>query len=116
MVSSGGLLSNAAPLTCGVTQGYILGPLLFLLYLWPLGQIFRKYGISYHCYLFPSVHDSLKAIFDCLADIKLWMGSSILKCNESNTEVIIVGSPAARTDISTVLGPLAPYQKPWGVL
>ena len=38
---------------------------------------------------------------------KLCMGNSLLKLNENKTEVIIFGSP----DISSVLGPLTPYQK-----
>ena len=84
-------------------------------YLLPLGQIFRKHGISYHCYAddtqiyFPlkSGHDSLQSLFDCLDDIKFWVGNSFLKLNEN----IIFGSPIASADISTVLGTLAPYQK-----
>ena len=77
----------------------------------PLGQIFRKHGISYHCYAddtqiyFPlkSGHDSLQSLFDCLDDIKFWVGNSFLKLNETKIEVIVFGSPTASADISTVL-------------
>jgi len=48
--SVGEFTSDAAPLTYGVHQGSILAPILFSLYMLPLGMIFRKHGVSFNCY------------------------------------------------------------------
>ncbi len=79
-VISGQAFSSSSPLICGVPQRSILAPILFPLYILPLGTIYKcKYGISNHFYaddtqiyltLRKKHINALDSLVNCLKEVK----------------------------------------------
>ena len=46
----GKIQSDLVTLKCGVPQGSVFRPILFTLYISPLGDICRNHGVDYHNY------------------------------------------------------------------
>ena len=100
--------SQPSELLQGVPQGSVLGPVLFILYTGPIGQIIRHHQLDFHTFANDSqlyvsfkINDptdekaALTRIQACVREIKAWLNHNRLHLNDNNTEVLVINTPSS---------------------
>ena len=97
-VRRGNAASSVTHLQCGVPQGSVLGPVLFILYTADLISLVESHNLSSHLYaddtqLYGScrpanVDELSQQISACTTDVASWMKSNRLQLNCDKTEVL----------------------------
>ena len=111
-VSYNGTSSIFTAVKYGVPQGSDLGPLLFSLFVSPLSQIIKSYGIHFHCYANDTqLYVPLRAdekfqitkLETCLYAVKKWMSENFLLLNLEKTEMLVIAPARQRHHVDQVI-------------
>ena len=105
-VSQSNHCSDFAPVHSGVPQGSDLGPIIFTMYIKPLSAIIDSHSIIHHSFTDDlqlqmsappdRISELLHSIQSCINDVKAWATASMLKLNDSKTELILVTSKRSK--------------------
>lgn len=124
LVSIGKFSSSSVPLSCGVPQGSILGPLPFSLYMAPWVPFLRNirsptffYADDTQFYL-PAKSESsdcLGVLFNCFEEMKCWVSNNWLQLNESKIQILGHSRSSSVFKLGSLSASVQPYVRSLGL-
>jgi len=105
IVNINGISSAPFPFLQGVPRGFVLGPLLFILYTTPLSTLISELSVDQHIYaddtaddtqLFfsfsaPDFSQNVFHLETTINSVSTWMSANLLSLNQSQTEFLLIG-------------------------
>jgi hypothetical protein len=118
-VRCGATESELTAMLCGVPQGSVLGPLLFVLYTADLQRLIEQHRLMPHLYADDTqiygfcrpdnVKELTQRITDCVAEVTSWMCSNRLQLNVDKTDLIWCTSSRRMSQLPTTSLPLGGF-------
>jgi hypothetical protein len=94
--------STPVSLVCGVSQGSVLRPILFSIYLHNIGSVLEKHGLKFALFAddlqavatetAQNIHLALEKIQRAACELRTWLACRKLKMNELKTEILVIGN------------------------